>query len=95
MEHAEDIDLDDSVYYLCGVAAPYKWENNFHLAFRPKDGGAIDFNDKGVHVIISNAEMLPIDPKYINPVDPHIKHKAYYTCRNWQFAHWFKTHIPT
>lgn len=89
---AHNITLKDSIYYLCGVARPYNWANNFHLAFRPLSGGIVDYSDKGIHVVISDAEQLPIDPVYINQDDPHAKHKTFNTCRNWQFAHWFKTH---
>lgn len=91
---AHDIELNDGdIYYLCGVAFPYNWNNNFHLAFRHKDGGTIEYSHNGVSVVIENAERLPIDAKYNNPFDRHFKTKSYYTCRNWQFANWYKTHI--
>jgi hypothetical protein len=90
----QDIELNNGyIYYLCGVAYPYKWENNFHLAFRYKKGGMIDYYSNGIHVVIEDAEALPIDEKYNNPLDKHIKIKAFYTCRNWQFANYFETHL--
>ena len=89
-----DVELNDGdIYYLCGVAFPYKWENNFHLAFRYKDGSNIEYSNNGITVKIKDAERLPIDSKYNNPLDKHIHNKAYYTCRNWQFANYFETHL--
>ena len=89
-----DIKLNDGdIYYLCGVAFPYKWGNNFHLAFRYKDGSNIEYSNNGITVKIEDAERLPIDSKYNNPLDKHIHTKAYCTCRNWQFANYFETHL--
>lgn len=39
------------------------------------------------------AERLPIDAKYNNPADRHYRTKSYCTCRNWQFANYFATHM--
>lgn len=93
MTEAHDIELDGDVYYLCGVSQPYRWENNFHLAFRRKDGSAIEYSSNGVTVRIEGAERLPIDAKYNNPADSHYMMKSYCTCRNWQFANYFETHM--
>ena len=40
-----------------------------------------------------DAEHLPIDAKYNNPADVHYRTKSYCTCRNWQFANYFETHL--
>ena len=93
LREAHDIELFEDVYYLCGVSSPYKWENNFHLAFRRKDGSTIDYSSNGVTVRIEGAERLPIDAKYNNPADMHYRTKSYCTCRNWQFANYFETHM--
>lgn len=93
LREAHDIELDEDVYYLCGVSEPYRWENNFHLAFSRKDGSTIDYSSNGVTVRIDGAERLPIDAKYNNPADMHYRTKSYCTCRNWQFANYFETHM--
>ena len=92
-ERAVNIPLEDSVYYLCGVALPFNWHHNFHLAFRPCPGSVVEYESNGIHVVIEDAENLPINAGYIDPDDPHAETKAYNTCRNWQFAHYYKKHI--
>lgn len=93
LKEAHDLELDGDVYYLCGVSRPYKWENNFHLAFRRKNSSNIECSDNGVSVVIEGAERLPIDDKYNNPSDSHYRTESYSTCRNWQFANYFETHL--
>ncbi len=79
-------------YYLCGVSMPYRWSNNFHLAFREKPGERLEVNRQGVHIIIDNAEEIRFGWQDV-PLDaPHRHNKAYFTCRNWQFAHWLARH---
>ncbi len=84
----EDIELEDGIYYLCGVALPYKWDNNFHLAFKYSEGNSITYENNGISIVIQNAIQLPIDEKYIDITDKHAHLKTYRTCRNWQFAHY-------
>ncbi|MCL1950454.1 MAG: hypothetical protein FWF59_12050 [Turicibacter sp.] len=90
-----DIELPDGIYYLCGVAYPYRYENNFHLAFRPRKGHTIDYTDNGIHVIIKDAWGLPFSTDDVSPFlsngEPCKTYdkKTYYTCRNYQFAHLF------
>lgn len=74
-------------HYLCGVSSPYVWSRNFHLAFREKEGNVLNITRHGIHVEIENAEEIPFSESDIAPDDPHIRHKSYRTCRNWQFAH--------
>lgn len=83
-----DILLDEyqaEYFYLCGVSSPYRWENNFHLAFRYKAGSTIDVNEKGIHVKIVDAEKIDIVRRdtYDHPMGDK---PEYYSCRNWQFA---------
>ncbi len=85
-----EIALEDSIYYLCGVAIPFRWENNFHLAFRPSPGKSVHYESNGITIDIEDAEQLPISEAYIDWTHPKARFKSYYTCRNWQFAHWFK-----
>lgn len=88
-----DLELQDGIYYLCGVTYPYKWADNFHLAFRNKKGSNISYEYQGIRVEIKDAERLPIDARYINQSNKHTGQKAYSTCRNWQFANYYKDHI--
>lgn len=89
-----NIELDDNkIYYLCGVSKPYVWNNNFHLAFRYKENSVIKYENNGIEVIINNAEMLPINEKYIDKSDINANKKEYYTCRNWQFAYYYKNYL--
>lgn len=90
-EHIENIELENSIYYLCGVSKPFVWDNNFHLAFEPCEGSTIQINDKGISVIIEGAKQLPTSDKYIN--HPKMIYKSYNTCRNWQFANYFQSHL--
>lgn len=93
-KEVNNVELNDGdIYYLCGVALPYKWENNFHLAFRHKEGGTVAYSNNGITVFIEGAEKLPIYEKYNNPHDKHFHTKSYCTCRNWQFANYFETHL--
>lgn len=88
-----DAPLEDAVYYLCGVAYPYEWENNFHLAFMPSEGETIEYSFNGISITISDAKMLPISEVNLNRMHPKSKFKSYHTCRNWQFAHWFNDNL--
>lgn len=86
-----DIELQDGIYYLCGVAIPYNWDNNFHLAFKYSKGSQITYENNGISVIIHNAIQLPIDEKYIDTTHNKAHLKTYRTCRNWQFAHYLNS----
>ena len=88
-----DMELEDQVYYLCGVANPFVWSNNFHLAFRPLDGSSIIYSTNGITIEIEGAERLPISVDHIDTTHPKAKFKTYHTCRNYQFAHWFYKNI--
>ena len=88
-----DIKLDEynsNIFYLCGVSKPYKWNENFHLALRYKEGNNIVINRNGLYLEIENAEELPIifDINKCNHKNKHNKNFA--TCRNWQFANIYK-----
>lgn len=86
----DDVTLTESVYYLCGVALPYKWENNFHLAFRHKEGSTLTYESNGVAVVIENAERIFFSGLDIDTSLPQAHKKAFCTCRNWQFANWLE-----
>ena len=87
---SQNLKLKDKIYYLCGVSEPYNWNKNFHLAFKPKEGSNIEYSNNGINVVIEGAEMLPINEKYIDIMDPYSNQKEYRTCRNWQFANYLQ-----
>lgn len=84
----KEADLENGIYYLCGVAYPYDWNANFHLAFRDGQGNVkVDMN--GIEIELEGVEILPINQNAALLVNhPKIKYKSYHTCRNWQFANW-------
>lgn len=80
-------------YYLCGVAFPFKYENNFHLAFKEKKGNILEVDENGINLTLKNAERIFFSKKDIDPFNPHANKKGYNTCRNWQFANKIKKAI--
>lgn len=89
-----DIELPDlapgEIYYLCGVATPYKWARNFHLAFK---AGNYEINGPlytGAEFVVDDAEIITFDDKAARELYPD-KGPKFLTCRNFQFgAHHFK-----
>lgn len=76
-------------FYLCGVSKPYKWENNFHLAFRYKEGSTISVKNNGIFIEIENAEQIIIQNLGVDMYSKLTQYghkKEFRTCRNWQFA---------
>ncbi len=74
-------------YYLCGVSKPYKWVNNFHLAFVYSSNSTIVKNENGIEVVILNAKEISITKIDMqNNSSPYRFKPEYNTCRNWQFA---------
>jgi hypothetical protein len=71
--------------YLCGVAAPYQWERNFHLALRPAAPETITEAEtsNGFRVSVQGLEAVPIPTL---PDGFQGLAKAYTTCRNFQFG---------
>jgi len=76
------------VYYLCGVAKPFRYNENFHLAFQYKPGSVLPIVENGIAICIKNAQQI-IFPAMTAMDTHHPKgtQKAFYSCRNWQFAH--------
>tara|TARA_R110000796_G_scaffold5192_1_gene19762 strand:- start:2800 stop:3225 length:426 start_codon:yes stop_codon:yes gene_type:complete len=79
-------EFDSRVYYLCGVSSPYNYYKNFHLAFKYSNGNSISINENGINIEIINAERITIETEIIYNHEKGNK-KAFYTCRNWQFAY--------
>lgn len=85
--------LEDKIHYLCGVAYPFNYDDNFHLAFKPSKNNILKISDKGIDIEINNAKALPISTEYIDNNHPKSNFKSYYTCRNWQFANYFNDYL--
>lgn len=92
-EHYENVDLQNGIYYLCGVVVPFIWENNIHLAFRYSAGDRVKIDNDFYKVDIEDAELIEITKEQIDYTLPKAKFKTYNTCRNWWFANWFKKNI--
>ncbi len=75
-----------SLIYICGVASPRNWSNNFHLAFRVTDGGqTVSQLYSGAGVTVSNAVAVPIADTTARRLFPDLP-EAFLTCRNFQFG---------
>jgi hypothetical protein len=88
--HWEDITLDQGesdFYYICGVATPYNWDENFHCVLRCVPGETLVLDEQSVTGTIKNAVRVPIhEMDRINSTNQHKDDPKYYTCRNYQFA---------
>jgi hypothetical protein len=88
--HWEDITLDQGesdFYYICGVAQPSNWADNFHCVIRCVTGETLILDEQSVTGTIENAVRIPIhEIDRINSTNPMKDKKEYYTCRNYQFA---------
>ena len=63
------------------------------IRFRYKKRSIINYSSNGISIIIKDAESLPIDEKYIDNLNLKKNIKDYSTCRNWQFANYFKKYL--
>lgn len=89
--HNKEIDIPKSkAYYLCGVTEPFRYKDNFHLAFEEREGEVLKVYRNGISVEIQNAVEIPFSINDIDKSLPQSNRKEFYTCRNWQFANKFK-----
>lgn len=72
--------------YICGVAEPYNWEKNFHLAYRVVEGSRVVKRWPGIDIAIKNAEELTISDEFVDAGFRRNHEHAYRTCRNVHFA---------
>jgi phosphodiesterase/alkaline phosphatase D-like protein len=88
---AANIDVDvpvteGEVFYVCGVASPYKWANNAHLAVKVKAGAKCELAlYTGDKIYVDGAEKIPFDDKKTLEKYGHLD-KSFTTCRNFQFG---------
>jgi len=75
-----------TILYFCGVANPYKWDNNAHLAGRVKAGAVSRLAlYNGDVLIVDGLEAIPIAAKPAEALFPQ-KDASFLTCRNFQFG---------
>lgn len=90
------VDLDESnseYFYLCGVVYPWDWVKNFHCAFRKKEGASFEYKFRDTWIKVENAEQVPISSNNIDMTNIKASNRLYSTCRNWQFANWFRKNV--
>jgi hypothetical protein len=73
------------VLYLCGVAKPYIWKRNFHLALQVGDGELEAELWNGGVVKIKGAARIEFGPEAAEQQFPELGRK-FLTCRNFQFG---------
>ena len=96
-KHEENVCLDESeakYYYLCGGSYPYKWENNFHLAWKEKSCSSFEYSFNGISIRLKNAERIEFSEDDIEETQKYADRPEYYTCRNWQFANKISKKYP-
>lgn len=86
-----DVDLNfgaaaGELFYLCGVASPYQWANNAHLAFRAMPGSVarLTLFNGGLLTVVDAAPVLFTDAQALEFYPG--KSRAFLTCRNFQFG---------
>ena len=88
--HWEDMILnqgESDFYYICGVAQPANWDENFHCVIRCVPGETLILDEQSVTGTILNAVRIPIhEMDCTNSNNPYKDNPKYYTCRNYQFA---------
>jgi hypothetical protein len=75
-----------SLIYICGVASPRNWSNNFHLALRVVEREqTVSQLYTGACVTVTNAVAIPIADAAARRMYPHLP-EEFLTCRNFQFG---------
>jgi hypothetical protein len=77
-----------AIVYFCGVAVPYRWEKNAHLAVRvtgDRENTVTLELHTGDKLIVIGAERLAFDGAIAKAAYPD-RGKAFLTCRNFQFG---------
>ncbi|MBI1186483.1 MAG: hypothetical protein GC206_04010 [Alphaproteobacteria bacterium] len=78
--------LPDSIIYICGVAKPHNWVDNFHLAIRAKAGSTCERElHTGADLKVINGERIAFDDAAARRLFPD-RGPDFLTCRNFQFA---------
>ncbi len=72
--------------YICGVAEPYNWNRNFHMALRVQEGKSCSKIWPGLELSIDSAVELQITDEHMDKAFHRYPDKWYRTCRNAHFA---------
>lgn len=93
VEQTVSVELADQerALYLCGVAAPYRWADNAHLAIRsnPDAQWHGDAHVPGLRVTVIGGEpIFGWGEQDVDPDHPRYGDRLYRTCRNLQFGWW-------
>ncbi len=94
--HEENVSFDEleaQYYCLCGESLPYMWEDNFHLAWKEKEGESFEYSINGITIKLKNAKRVEFSQENIDKTHEHADKPEYYTCRNWQFANKIKNNL--
>ena len=78
-------------YYLCGLSAGMKYENNTHVAFLHSPGELLQRETERIKLEISNAKWIDFESYVPNPVGEFSV--AQRRCRNWIFANYINDGI--
>ncbi len=77
---------DGDLLYFCGVAAPWNWANNAHLAGRVTKGASSSIElHTGDRLTVEGLQQIAIDPEPAKLRFPD-RDRSFLTCRNFQFA---------
>lgn len=81
---------EGGVYYACGVASPYKWNRNMHLAMTGKQGSTCKVDlYTGDSIVFDGFEQINFDSNAATSLFSG-RAASYLTCRNFQFGcHYF------
>jgi hypothetical protein len=73
-------------FYICGVAYPYKWANNMHLALieNPEQNAELQLYNGDVLEVLG-AEQYVFDDRAARELYPN-RGPEFLTCRNFQFG---------
>lgn len=75
-----------AMIYICGVASPHRWPDNFHHAFRAVPGATSEGQlHTGALLKVINGERIPFDGTAAISAFRD-RGPEFLTCRNFQFA---------
>lgn len=93
--HVELDILPDSrvkAYYLCGLSAGFRYEENTHVAFVPCEGQNIEIENDKIRLVITDARQIDFQGYTPHP-EGEFTHEQR-TCRNWIFANYLLDGMP-
>lgn len=80
---------DGAILYFCGVATPYRWADNLHLAGRAVEGDQPEPIEIELHtgdtLTVTGLRRIAFDDAAAVRLFPN-KGRKFLTCRNFQFA---------